>query len=126
MNDITPVNAPPTIPRPTALTAPLGDDPAEREPIPNLIVAVEAVLRQPRRVMYQLRQKGVAQLSLGMLATAVICILIYGVVVGSFSKGDQLWAAPVKLAIGMLISAIICLPSLYIFTCLSGSRARLP
>src|SRR5947209_17501984 len=37
----------------------------------------------------------------------------------------QLWAAPVKLALGMLISAVICLPSLYIFTCLSGSQARL-
>jgi hypothetical protein len=39
--------------------------------------------------------------------------------------GTQLWAAPVKVALGLLISAIICLPSLYIFTCLSGSHARL-
>ena len=32
---------------------------------------------------------------------------------------------PVKIAGGLLISALICLPSLYIFTCLSGSQARL-
>jgi hypothetical protein len=29
------------------------------------------------------------------------------------------------MAVGMLLSAIICLPSLYIFNCLSGSQARL-
>jgi len=105
---------------------PLGENPEEREPIPNAIVAIEAILRQPRRVMYQLRQPGAGKLMFAMLLVAVICALIYGIVVGTFSKGDQLWAAPVKIASGMLISAIICLPSLYIFTCLSGSHARLP
>ena len=30
-----------------------------------------------------------------------------------------------KIAAGLFISAAICLPSLYIFTCLSGSQARL-
>jgi hypothetical protein len=39
--------------------------------------------------------------------------------------GDQIWAAPVKIAGGLLFSTLICLPSLYIFTCLSGSQARL-
>src|SRR5215831_2112527 len=104
MNDITPVNVPPPIPRPAAATAPLGENPAEREAIGSPIGAVEAILRQPRRVMYQLRQKEGGKLSIGMLITSVVCILIYGVVVGSFSKGDQLWAAPVKIAIGMFIS----------------------
>jgi hypothetical protein len=37
----------------------------------------------------------------------------------------QWWAAPVKVSAGLLISALICLPSLYIFACLSGSQARL-
>jgi hypothetical protein len=50
---------------------------------------------------------------------------IYGLVVGTFSGGDQLLAAPVKIAGGLLLSAVICLPSLYIFSCLSGARARL-
>ena len=39
--------------------------------------------------------------------------------------GAQLWAAPVKVTLGLLISALICMPSLYIFACLSGSEARL-
>jgi hypothetical protein len=105
--------------------APLGDNPAEREPITSPIGAVEAILRQPRRLIFQLRQPGSGPLLGGMLFVAVVCSLVYGVVVGTFSMGPQLWAAPVKIAAGLMISALICLPSLYIFTCLSGSQARL-
>jgi hypothetical protein len=127
MNDINPVSpAPPPILRtPATSSQPLGENPEEREPIPSFVVAIEAILRQPRRVMYQLRQPGAGKLMFEMLFVAIVCSLVYGVVVGTFSKGDQLWAAPVKIASGMLISALICLPSLYIFTCLSGSRAGL-
>jgi hypothetical protein len=60
-----------------------------------------------------------------MLFVAFACSLLYGLVVGTFSMGTQLWAAPVKIAGGLVVSALICLPSLYIFTCLSGSQARL-
>ena len=60
-----------------------------------------------------------------MLCVSVICSLIYGVVVGTFSGHEQLWEAPTKIMTGLMISALICLPSLYIFTCLSGSQARL-
>jgi hypothetical protein len=104
---------------------PLGDNPEEREPISTAIGAIDAILRQPRRVMYQLRQPGAGQLTLAMLLVAIACSLVYGLVVGTFSMGTQLWAAPVKIAGGLLIAALICLPSLYIFTCLSGSHARL-
>jgi hypothetical protein len=55
---------------------------------------------------------------------ALVCMLIYGFVVGTFSGAQQLWAAPAKIALGMLACGLICLPSLYIFSCLSGSQAR--
>ena len=128
-NPIPPI--PPQIPPPIPPVMPaggprsLGDDPAERTAIPNIIVAIEAILRQPRRVMFQLRQPGAGRLIAGMLFVSVVCSLIYGVVAGTFSGGTQLWAAPVKIAVGLMISALICLPSLYIFTCLGGSQARL-
>ncbi len=128
MNDINATSSNPpklTPPPPIYGPRPLGDDPAEREPITNAIVAIEALLRQPRRVMFQLRQPGAGKLIGLMLLVAVACSLIYGVVVGSFSGHEQWWAAPAKVAAGLLISALICLPSLYIFTCLSGSQARL-
>jgi hypothetical protein len=121
---------PPIIPQPTGvppaneLRQP-GDDPTERAPIPHVFAAIEALLRQPRRVRFQLRQPGAGKLILQMLFVAFFCAAVYGVVAGTFSGGAQLWAAPVKIALGLMISAAICLPSLYIFTCLSGSRARL-
>ena len=104
---------------------PLGDDPAERAPLPHTFAAIEALLLLPRRLLFQLRQPGAGKLIVGMLFTAFICSLVYGVVAGTFSGGTQLWAAPVKIAAGLMISAAICLPSLYIFACLSGSQARL-
>lgn len=103
----------------------LGDDPAERVPITNAFAAIEALLRQPRRLLFQLRQPGAGKLIAAMLFTALLSSLVYGVVVGTFSGGTQFWAAPVKIAAGLMSSAAICLPSLYIFTCLSGSQARL-
>src|SRR5438128_9914856 len=107
MNNLDPVGVPPAFPLGGA-AAPrlqnLGENPEEREPIPNFVVAIESILRQPRRVMYQLRQPGSGRLIMAMLFISVVCILLYGLVVGSFSMGDQLWAAPVKLALGMLVS----------------------
>jgi len=124
-----PPNVPPPIPPAPPIQSyaprPLGDSPEERVPITSPIQAIEAILRQPRRVMYQLRQPGAGALMLYLMIIAILCGAIYGVVVGTFAGHDQLWIAPVKVAGGMLVSALICLPSLYIFACLSGSQARL-
>ena len=120
---------PPLIPSPTPLryaaAPPLLANPEDLVPIPGLVATVEAILRQPRRVMFQLRQPGQGRLIAAMLVIALASSLIYGIVVGTFSGGQQLWGAPVKIAAGLLISALICLPSLYIFSCLGGSQARL-
>src|SRR6266581_7631697 len=131
MNENTPAPSPvpPQLPAsgftlPAAML-PLGENPEDREKIPNAVSAIESILRKPRRIMYQLRQPGSGRLIFSMVMVAVCCSLIYGVVVGTFSMGDQLWAAPVKIAGGLLFASLICLPSLYIFTCLSGSHARL-
>ena len=124
-----PAKPPPVIPpghiAPTAGNLPLGESSADREPIRGVFATVEALLRQPRRVMYQLRQPQAGALIASLLVIAIICAAIYGVVAGTFSGGTQLWAAPAKIVIGLLISALICLPSLYIFSCLGGSHARL-
>jgi len=116
---------PPIIPPVITAPPPLGELPAERKPIDGLFAAIEAILREPRRVMFQLTQPGASRVILSLLVSAIGCAMVYGVVVGTFSGGVQLWAAPLKIAAGLLLSAAICLPSLYIFACLSGSRARL-
>lgn len=100
-------------------------DPEEHAPIPGIVAAVEAILRQPRRVIFQLHQQRQGRLIAALLVIALVCSLVYGLVVGTFSGGQQYWAAPVKVAGGLLLSGLICLPSLYILSCLSGSRARL-
>jgi hypothetical protein len=76
-------------------------------------------------VLWQLQRAGAGGLIAEMLVVALVCSLVFGVVVGTFSGGVQLWAAPVKIAGGLLFSAIICLPSLYIFACLSGAEITL-
>src|SRR3954467_645244 len=95
------------LPPPFGRQRPLGENPEERAPIPNPFTAIEAILRQPRRVMFQLRQPGAGALILKMLLVATVCSLIYGVVVGTYSQGQQYWIAPVKIAGGMLFSALI-------------------
>ncbi len=130
MNEINqpPQNTPEPPPQiPPVINGPrvLGDDPAERVPIKNIFGVIEAVLRQPRRLLFQLRQPGAGRLIGGMLFASLVCGLVYGLIIGSFSGAEQWWAAPIKFTGGLLISALICLPSLYIFAGLSGSTARL-
>jgi hypothetical protein len=122
MNDINqPMQLPPAVNNP----ARLGNDPAERIPITGVVSAMEAILRQPRRVMFQLREPGAGKVIGAMIVIAAVCSLIYGIILGSFSGGAQWWGAPVKACVGLLLSAVICLPSLYIFASLGGSQARL-
>jgi hypothetical protein len=127
MNDIpsTPPLIPAVHPSVPSLAQLPGTNPDEQVPIASPVAAVEAILRQPRRVLFQLRQPGSGRLIVSMVMVSILCSLVYGLVVGTFSGGPQLWAAPVKITVGLLISALICLPSLYIFSCLSGSPARL-
>ena len=128
MNDNNPIppRIPPQIPPVVGNEPrPLGEDPFDRAPVTNVVAAIDAILRHPRRVMFQLQQPEAGKLIAIMLFVSIVCSLIYGVVVGTFSGHDQLWLAPAKISTGLMISALICLPSLYIFTCLSGSQARL-
>lgn len=121
-------NTPPVLPPATPVAPPfppLGQGAGDTDPIPNLMAAVESVLRQPRRVFFHLRQSGAGRIVLALFGLSVVCSLAYGLVIGSFSMGVQLLWAPAKVAGGLVFSALICLPSLYIFACLSGSQARL-
>jgi hypothetical protein len=127
-NDNTPNDA---VPRPVGrppAPPPLRDPPpALREdyqalgkPLTMLSVA-EGVLKTPARIMHELHHGRARTVTTLQLAIALICLLAYGLTVGTFSLGTQLWAAPVKIAIGVLFSALICLPSLFVFSCLAGA-----
>src|SRR5258705_5567909 len=105
MNELNPTAGPipPAIATPPRLTkpVPLGEDPADREPIPGPLVAVEAIFRAPRRIMYQLRQPGLGGRIMAMLMGSIFCSLIYWLVVGAFFIGTQIWVPAVHNAVGV-------------------------
>jgi hypothetical protein len=89
---------------------------------PGLRVLFEALLRSPRALLDRLARPGHGALTPFVLL-ALLSMLVFGAVLGSFATGEQLWAAPLKMAAGLVIAGVICFPSLYIFSCLAGSQA---
>jgi hypothetical protein len=125
-SDLNPPPGPPPPPLPPGEEPPLGEHPADRHPVAGALGVIEAVLRHPRRIAYQLHAGQAPELLIVLLlAVALALVGVYGAIVGSFSGGMQWWAAPLKITLGLGVTAAICLPSLYIFACLSGSPARL-
>jgi hypothetical protein len=110
---------------------PPGGDPspaAAVEPPPplrSLFGAVEALVRRPDSMPHHLREAGAGRLIGWLLAVTIVCALVYGFIVGTFSGHEQLWRAPIKVLGGLLFAGAICLPSLYVLSCLGGSRASL-
>lgn len=86
---------------------------------------LEMLLRNPGALAHHLHFKASSQTALYLAMIAIFSLAVFGLVLGLFSGGAQLWAAPLKICLGMLFSAAICLPSLYIFSCLSGIEIRL-
>lgn len=120
-----------TPPRPLPAAKP-GNDPTSRytfAPLPagcGWNGVLSALLRHPGQIVYQLHQSpGASRVAAVLAVIALLCLVAYGVVVGGFSGGTQLWAAPLKIAGGALLTAAICLPSLYVLACLGGAHDTL-
>lgn len=90
----------------------------------TLISVIEHLLKQPGRLLHACQQGGLA-VPVRLLLSAIISFSVFGLLLGSFSGGTQLWAAPLKITLGISIAVLICLPSLYIFSALDGLDARL-
>ena len=94
--------------------------PIEGEDLSNVL---NHLLKKPLSVIHGV-QHGKDNLLPILLIITVVSLGIFGLVLGLFSTGNQLWAAPVKVIGGVLFSGLICLPSLYIFGALGGMTAR--
>jgi hypothetical protein len=94
-------------------------------PLRSLFGAVEALVRNPDSIPHHLREAGAGRLIGWLLGVTLVCALVYGFIVGTFSGHEQLWRAPIKVVGGLLFAGAICLPSLYVLSCLGGSRASL-
>lgn len=92
---------------------------------PTFFTVIEALLKQPGRILHECGQSG-GKVPAMLLVSAMLCLAVFGALLGTFSGGVQYWAAPVKIVGGVLVALLICLPSLYIFTALSGLEVRLP
>lgn len=93
---------------------------------PGLVTTFETLLKAPvSLVVALLRGDDNGKIMRNLIITAVACLAVFGVIVGTYSMGTQLWAAPLKITLGMLVAGLICLPSLYIFGCLNGLDIKL-
>lgn len=91
-------------------------------PASGLLSAIEALLKRPTELIAALQQAEGRKLSWWLGGFALLALAAYGLVVGTFSGGTQAVAAPLKISLGAGASLLICLPSLFIFTCLSGAE----
>lgn len=110
---------------PPFTAAPPALNPTQYVPIPkdpNIRDLFEILLRRPAQLAgHQVCEEKPTLLRFGLIA--LLSILVFGFVLGTFAYEDQLWAAPAKMGGGMLFAGIICFPSLYIFSILAGSNA---
>ena len=102
-------------PQPKTNAPPLPDRPGIHD-------LFEGLLRQPAEVARHAAADSLPAIRSYAVIT-VASLAVFGLVLGTFSYHEQLWAAPLKVIAGLLFAGVICFPSLYIFSCLGGSRA---
>ena len=115
MTDQTPTPQPPA----------LKPDPTVAEPLSQnagITEVFECLLKHPHSLIKTIRQSESPGALIGKLVLLALCgFLIFGLTLGSFSFNHQLWAAPLKTILGLSVTTLICLPSLYIFSALTGT-----
>ena len=57
-----------------------------------------------------------------MIAVSALCYALYGAAAGFFQGGDQILVAALKAPMIILFTLLLCLPSLYVFSAVSGAE----
>lgn len=117
-----PINSPST---PRSAVPPLPTPPPALPTDANPGLILETLLKRPTQLLDALQQKGGGVLAAWLAVAALLFLAAYGLLVGTFSGGEQLLAAPLKISLGALFTMLICLPSLFIFACLTGAEVTL-
>ena len=87
----------------------------------------DALLKKPGVLRLAIVSDGSKRkLYLRLLALVVLGAVLFGLTLGGFTFSIQLLAVPLKLVLGLGMSALICLPSLYVFSALTGTQLTLP
>ena len=87
---------------------------------------LDQLLKKPATVVHGLAIAEVPKLRLWLVIIGAVAMLVFGLVIGSFSGGMQWWAAPLKISVGQVCAAVLCLPSLYVFVSMSGADQKFP
>ncbi|MDA7518215.1 hypothetical protein N8529_00435 [bacterium] len=107
------MNEPPPIPKPEQI---------EPQTNTSLSSIFEGLLKSPKNLIAGITSSETqGAFTSKLLLLALVGFVIFGVTMGSFSFHEQLWAAPLKTILGLTFSTIICLPSLYVFSALTGT-----
>ncbi len=106
----------PPVPPPAVPIAP----PAPHHLEKGMPALISALLRSPASIYAELHGRrpvlgGLTLITLGSM-------LVTGAVMAGFSGGMQFLWVPIKVSFGLLFCGVICLPSLFIFTTLSGGQ----
>ncbi len=107
---------PPPIPGQTP-----GPTPSPIEPPPPPKHLIGQLLRNPRALVDGSGSDAGIPALIGLTLLGAV---IYGLVIGSFARGNLLWIAPLKLVGGLFISGVICTPSLYVLSVMAGADLR--
>ena len=88
---------------------------------PGLLV--ERLLRQPEDIWRQIAaERELARLNGQLVLASAVPLALYGAVLGSSNSVLQAVASAVKLPVLFLLTLAICLPALYLFNLVFGSR----
>ena len=90
------------------------------------LALVEALLKSPASIIAEARESrnGVGMIP-RLAAVVLVMVAFVGLVMSLFSGGMQLFVVPIKLTVGVFACALLCLPSLHVFSCLSGASQRI-
>ena len=122
MNDV-PASTEKTIAPPPIISHRQESEPEAPIPShPGLRDLFEALLRRPRELAPVFDGPAFGGIFAKLLGIASVSLLVFGFVLGCFSRYEQLWLSPLKVWVGMLFAALICYPSLYVFSTLAGAR----
>jgi hypothetical protein len=103
-------------PQPQHALVPLA--PLESGPL----ALVEALLKAPASILRESRDGYRMLVRLAVVVAGTVSLV--GLVMALFSGGIQLLYVPLKLTLGVFCCALLCLPSLHVFSCLSGAEQR--
>ncbi len=92
----------------------------------NDLAIIETVLRNRQGFFTEIREGiGLAEKIRAMLISSVAFLMLYGAVMGSTHSLRQALSSAIKLPVLFLMTLMVCLPTLYFFNVLFGSRQSL-